>query len=291
MITITKDGKYFYEVPETIYTKNARYELCESLGVGGNSAVWEFLDNDGSSYEIKFLLNLNEQSKKRFFQEVKLHSQLTHEHFIHYIDSGEVEASEQRSKREKNKKCIIPFIVMEKAEKNLMEYIKEHKGITYSEYIQQFLGLSDALGELHKMAIHRDLKLENILIVGDRWVIGDFGLCSFLDDDHEDLTRENEKVGPKYWMSPEAINRLYDKTVEIVPASDVFQMAAIFWFVVNNRFPLGIVTDKDWKSQDIEICNVLLLGLQHSAEARIQCGSDFHKGIEEVAQYFRSSKR
>ena len=69
-------------------------------------------------------------------------------------------------------------------------------------------------------------------------------------------------------MSPEAINRLYDKTVEIVPASDVFQMAAIFWFVVNNRFPLGIVTDKDWKSQDIEICNVLLLGLQHSARGK-----------------------
>ena len=46
---------------------------------------------------------------------------------------------------------------------------------------------------------------------------------------------------------------LYDKTVEIVPASDVFQMAAIFWFVVNNRFPLGIVTHKDWKREDKDI--------------------------------------
>ena len=290
-MTITKDNRHFFEIPETIYTENGRYELSESLGVGGNSAVWECLDNEGELYAIKFQLNLNEQSKKRFSQEVKLHSQLTHEHFIHYIDRGEVSAFEQL--KNGNRKCTIPFIIMEKAEKNLLEYIKEHKGIPYSEYIQQFLGLSDALGELHKIAIHRDLKLENILIVGDRWVIGDFGLCSFLDDAYEDLTRENEKIGPKYWMSPEAINRLYDKTVEIVPASDVFQMAAIFWFVVNNRFPLGIVTHKDWKSEDkdIEICNVLLSGLQHGVEARIQCGSDFHKDIEEVAQYFRSGKR
>ena len=141
---------------------------------------------------------------------------------------------------------------------------------------------------MHKIAIHRDLKLENILIVGDRWVIGDFGLCSFLDENHEDLTRINEKVGPKYWMSPEAINRLYDKSIEIVPASDVFQMSAIFWFVVNSKYPLGILTSKDWRSEDSDICNALLLGLQHNTEERIQCGADLHKKIESIVGIIRS---
>ena len=277
---ITKDKKNFYDVPETIYTSNARYELIESIGAGGNSAVWECLDNEGHSYAIKFQLNLNEQSKKRFQQEISLHSQLNHPHFIHYIDSGEVDASEQL--KNGNKISRIPFIIMEKAERNLLEYIQEHNRIAYSEYIQQFLGLSDALSELHKIAIHRDLKLENILLVGDRWVIGDFGLCSFLDENHEDLTRINEKVGPKYWMSPEAINRLYDKSIEIVPASDVFQMSAIFWFVVNSKYPLGIVTSKDWRSEDSDICNVLLLGLQHNTKERIQCGADLHRNIEGI---------
>ena len=286
---VTKDDRHFFEIPETIYTKNARYELNDSLGAGGNSAVWECFDNEGQSYAVKFQLNLNEQSKKRFFQEIKLHSKLSHNHIIRYIDSGEVNAVEQTKNGDKT--CSIPFIIMEKAEKNLLEYIKEHNKISYSEYIQQFLGLSDALGELHKVAVHRDLKLENILIVGDRWVIGDFGLCSFLDDEHEDLTRVNEKVGPKYWMSPEAINRLYDKSINIIPASDVFQMSAIFWFVVNARFPLGIVTIKDWKSDELGICNVLLLGLQYDAASRIQNGADLHENIEYVVDNIRSGKQ
>lgn len=286
---ITKDERHFFDIPETIYTENARYELSDSLGAGGNSCVWECLDNEGQSYAIKFQLNLNEQSKKRFLQEIKLHSQLKHKHIIQYIDSGEVDSFEQT--KNGSRKCKIPFIIMEKAEKNLFEYIEEHNKIVYSEYIQQFLGLSDALAELHKVAVHRDLKLENILIVGDRWVIGDFGLCSFLDDNHEDLTRMNEKVGPKYWMSPEAINRLYNKSIDITPASDVFQMAAIFWFVVNARFPLGIVTNNDWGSDDLEICNVLLLGLQHNSEARIQSGTDLHNDIENVVSTIRSGKK
>lgn len=284
---ITKDNKRYFEVPDQIYTDGKKYELGDSLGSGGNSSVLECFDNQGNPFAIKFQLNLSEKSRKRFEQEIKVHSRIKHPHLINYVTSGEVDAEEQV--RKGTKKCNIPFLIMEKADRNLYEYIQEQspKGVPYSEYIQQFIGLSDALAQLHKFAIHRDLKLENILVLGDRWVIGDFGLCSFLDEDHEDLTGLNEKIGPKYWMSPEAINRIYNETEEIVPASDVFQMSAIFWFVVTARYPLGIVTKGDWNKGDEEICDILIEGLMHNSKSRIQNGEILHEKIEDVVRTYR----
>lgn len=284
---ITKDKRKFYDVPGTIHLHERKYDLLDPIGAGGNGSVLECLDDEGKSYAIKFQLNLSDESIKRFDQEIKVHKMIKHPHVINYIDSGTVTAHEV--KKDGDRECKIPFLIMEKAEGNLADYLKDRNIVAYSEYIQQFLGLSDALNELHKTAIHRDIKLENILIVGDRWVIGDFGLCSFLDENHEDITRIDEKVGPKYWMSPEAINRIYNSSVCIVPASDVFQLSAVFWFVVTLKYPLGIVTADDWESDDVEIGKVILSGLTHNTDKRLHNGNELYHKLKSVVDSNRKS--
>lgn len=285
-MTITRDDKKFFDIPDSIVASGKRYDLTESLGSGGNSTVWECIDNSGIVFAIKFQLNLNNESRRRFEQEIKIHKNLKHPHFVKYIDSGETKAKEIR--KNGSKECSIPFIIMEKADMNLLDFLREHKKIVYTEYVQQFLGLSEALAELHKKAIHRDIKLENILIIGDRWVIGDFGLCTFIEEEHEDITRMNEKIGFKYWMSPEALNRIYDQSVEIIPASDVFQLSAVFWFVVTSRYPLGIVTKDDWIEDEKELCEVLLDGLLYDSNRRIQDGNELNKEINKVVEVYRT---
>lgn len=285
---ITKDDYNYYEISETIYVDDTRYDLGEKIGSGGNSSVYECFDNKGESFAIKFQLNLSDKSVKRFLQEVKLHRQLNHPNFIKYIDSGEIDS--KRQLKNGKRKCKIPFIIMEKAEMNLSEYLIVHNKILYSEYIRQFLGLAEALAKLHEIAIHRDLKLANILVIGERWVIGDFGLCSFLGDEHEDITCSDEKVGPKYWMSPEAINKIYDSSIDIVPASDVFQLSAIFWFVVTSKYPLGIVSKNDWNADDLNLGNVLINGLLHNTSKRIQNGSEMFSKLSEVIDSNRRKK-
>lgn len=52
---------------------------------------------------------------------------------------------------------------------------------------------------------HRDIKPDNILIFNDnQWRISDLGLVAKRD---EDIDRPNEFIGPKGWISPEAMNK------------------------------------------------------------------------------------
>ncbi|MCP4370367.1 MAG: protein kinase [Deltaproteobacteria bacterium] len=103
----------------------------------------------------------------------------------------------------------------------------------------QFKGLTSALAALHDKALHRDIKPENILIKGETWFLGDLGLCKFFDHDQKDITNEKEPIGPRYWVSPEAVNRMVGNSDEITKKSDVYQLCSIFWFVVTGRHPSG----------------------------------------------------
>lgn len=89
------------------------------------------------------------------------------------------------------------------------------------------------------------------LIKGETWVLSDFGLCEFLNsDEHCDITGENEKVGPIFWMSPEAVKKYYFGINEIGTYSDVYQMGMIFAFVLMKRFPGGILETGNFTNAD-----------------------------------------
>lgn len=286
-LDITKDEKIFYNINTMIETEKNSYQITERLGAGGNGVVYECLDFEGESYAIKIQLNISPVAVKRFKQEIKLMKSINHPNLIRYIDSGDISA--YKLQKDKKIEVTLPFLIMEKAEENLRNYIAEGNRPTYSEYITQFMGLSEALAKVHKEAIHRDIKLENILVIGDRWVLSDFGLCSFIDEEeHEDLTKIHEKIGPKYWMSPEALNRIYNNVDEIIPASDVFQLAAIFWYVVNQRFPFGIVEDDDWSTDDTETCHVLLKCLSNNGKKRIQNGEELYLALSAVVEKYKT---
>lgn len=279
---ITKDKHKIYSINPKIYTdSNEVYEIQEYLGSGGNAVVYDAIDCEGVSYAVKILLNLSSQSRKRFQQEINVLKEQKHPHLIRCIDDGYIKASRE------GRTCELPFMIMEKADSDLKEYLKKRGPVKYEEYISQFCGLSEALSVLNKKVVHRDIKLENILVVGERWVLSDLGLCSFLaEDEHRDLTRQGEKIGPKYWMSPEAINNMYDASINIIPASDVFQLAAVFWFVVTGKYPLGIVTKADWTNEDEETCKLLLESLSYNYKLRPRNGEELYLCFMDVRKVY-----
>jgi len=273
----TKETTFNVE-SELIAKSGEYYELGEQINRGGNATVHECINSDGNVFAVKFMLQLRVKMIKRFEQEISTLKKTNHPHIVRYVDDGIIELKNANGQI-KN----VRYLIMEKAEENLIDYMKRYTSIGYEVYAPQFRGLSEALGKLHELAVHRDIKPENILVRGETWLIGDLGLCSYIDEkEHLDLTSDNEKIGPKYWLSPEAINNFYFKNEKIGEYSDVYQLCAIFWFVVTYCHPTGVLDKTDWKENDITIYNIIIKSLCHDLKQRPQNGTELYKLICEA---------
>ena len=269
----TLKREIFYRVKSEIRTEDGQlYELEEWIGRGGNAAVFRARQRvTGYECAIKFLMKTSPWNTRRFSREVTLLRAMRGDHIVIYHGTGKVKV--RHSKRTRDN--ILPFLVMELADSNLQDVMQREGGpLTYERYAGQFRGLAKALAILHVKAVHRDIKPENILIVGERWLLSDYGLCTFINSDEDDLTREGQHVGPKFWLSPEAHNRRLGCQDEISASSDVFQLAAIFWYVATGRQPVGIVTEHDWTGPK-KLFGILHRALQHDSNRRPQNGSEF----------------
>ena len=252
----------------------------ESLGSGGNAIVYGCRNvGSGEAFAIKIQTNIQLERLCRFNREEQLLSSLRHEQLMTCIGSGEIVLKSHKFGSEPH-----PFVIMPRAESNLADLVnREQNDLSFDRIAGQFRGLSEALAVLHEHALHRDIKPENILIRGETWILSDFGLCKFLDPDENgpDVTMENEKIGPVFWMSPESMNRALGRGDEITQASDVFQLASVFWFANTRRHPTGIVKANDWRGP-LEMFKVLESALSHDPQSRPKDGREFHERIEEA---------
>jgi eukaryotic-like serine/threonine-protein kinase len=249
-----ESGGTFFEIPDNIVGVKSTYEIGQRIGRGGNGIVHGCIDcRSGEELAIKFQLQLNGQRRLRFEREIDLLQRASHEHLIKFFDNGvilakscSVEYDDTKLARRVHGDIEIPFVVMEIAECNLTNVCKVAKP-KQEMYLGQFRGLAHGLGVLHRHAIHRDLKPSNILVVGDKWVISDYGLCTFTDGLQSPLTLENERVGPAEWMSPEGENKSLRIDGDLTAASDVFQLAMIFWYVVTGQKLEGLPDPNNWE--------------------------------------------
>ncbi|MGV3553957.1 MAG: serine/threonine-protein kinase [Croceibacterium sp.] len=265
----------YVNVSEILSGSSAQYELGEWIARGGNAAVYACRDRaTGAEYAVKFLMNSGWRVARRFIREARLMKALAHEHVISLVDDGQAPIQ--------GKSGRLPFIIMERADGNLHQAMCE-EGHRYAPevYIAQFRGLAQALAEMHRHAVHRDIKPENILIFGDRWTLADYGLCRFVDGRDGDISGDRFVQGPRFWLSPESQNRRLGNADEIAPASDVYQLAAVFWFIVTGRHPSGILTRDDWTGPEW-LFDPVFVSLQHDMRRRPQNGNELVASFEEA---------
>ncbi|WP_324260333.1 serine/threonine-protein kinase [Altererythrobacter sp. H2] len=268
-----KQGRYF-EIDDTLVAEDGRtYILGDWLARGGNGSVFRCVErSSGTEYAVKFLMFPRGKVLQRFFREVRLLKELKHEHIVRYRGTG-------KTRHIQNSRGIrCPFLVMELAESSLSDFAKSSP-IAPEIYVGQFRGLARGLADLHAKAVHRDIKPENILISGDRWLLSDYGLCRFSDRPELDLTPNEQAIGPKYWLSPEAHNRRLGQGDVICPASDVYQLASVFWYVATGRHPSGIITQDDWTGPEW-LFSPIQQALQHGKGRRPADGVAFAAAIE-----------
>lgn len=282
-------GQRGFKVPSKVQGSDGHiYMVEEQIGSGGNAVVCQCTDErDGMIYAVKFLANSRDANRlPRFQLETRLIEKLTHarhDHLIRFIASGEAKSLYYDHKRRQHVPLTMPFFVMERASMTLRDFLASSAmPIAQEIYNAQFRGLVGALEILHEHAIHRDIKPDNILVVGERWAISDFGLCEPVEDGgQKDLTRVWEIPGPRFWLSPEANNRSVGLQEEISSASDVFQLAAVFWWVVTRRHPSGILTREDWTGAE-RLFGPISTALQHSLSRRYQNAKQFCEAVTQA---------
>lgn len=217
------------------------------------------------------------EQNKRFYREIEALEQCKEKNIHHVVT---ISSSGQLSCMAKNKRgediaYVFPFYTMEYASSDLKNYM-ENNSILFPDKINLCLQIANGLKELKDIGYyHRDLKPDNILMFDDTWKIGDLGLIAFRDKDNI-YDKKNDFIGPKGWLSPEAMNKylqadnnIYKFDCNIDHQSDVFQLGKVFWYILQGNAPIGNICRSDFFDKHDDVYSVLKYMLNHSKKKRL----------------------
>jgi non-specific serine/threonine protein kinase len=200
----------------------SHYQIIEKLGEGGMGEVYLAEDTDlHRKIAIKFLpqhLTKDKENVERFRREAQAAASLNHPNIvtIHEISHDDDQI----------------FIVMEYVEgKSLRDVINEYK-LGLEKTVDIISQICDGLLQAHQAGIvHRDIKLENILIDKDARVkILDFGLAKLKGVSK--LTKDSSTVGTIHYMSPEQL-----RGEEVDHRSDIWSLGVVFYEMLAGEVP------------------------------------------------------
>jgi hypothetical protein len=173
-----------------------RYRLDRELGRGGMATV--FLAEDlrhRRSVAIKVMdprLSAT-LGPARFLREIEIASRLMHPHILGLLDSGDAGGLLY---------YVMPFVSGD----SLRARISRDETLAVDSALRVLREILDALAYAHGQGIvHRDVKPENILFVGEHVQVSDFGVAKALDAARSSagLTSVGLAIGTPAYMAPE----------------------------------------------------------------------------------------
>lgn len=250
-----------------------------SRGLGINSSVFLAIDAETQEESVVKICSVGNREasgkrvsrRNRFLREIEANRRLqgtaAERGVIGFFGSGALTIGGDK----------YNYLLLRKADMTLADFLQSEAEIPLQQRLLICFELLRATMDLHQIGIyHRDLKPENIFFQDNIVKLGDLGLVAFRSDDNK-IDFPKESIGPKWWMSPEAINRCqcianaedsFFET-EVRGASDVYQLGKLFWYILQGDIPNGWVRSKDMKAVgDDAFGNILKPLLSYKANER-----------------------
>ncbi len=242
-----------------------QYEVERELASGGIGTVFLARDpNLDRPVAIKILRPdlASDTASDRFLREARILARLSHPNVVPVFQAGQAGG--------------LSYYVMEYVEGATLKDRLEHGAMPKEGALKLADDLLSALAEAHKHGIvHRDVKPGNIFLVGDRALLGDFGIAKQTGESATGLTAPGRGVGTPDYMPPEQI------AGAATPRTDLYAVGMVLYeALTGRRWSIADPTaEVDWSGVAPELLHVLRRALAWSPEERWSNAEAFRRAL------------
>jgi serine/threonine protein kinase len=226
---------------------NETFKVTDFLGQGAFGEVYRAVGQlSGSVVAVKIIpigtLD-SDESKRALLNEVKAAEQIKHPNVVEvlFVNDG-IESA------------IGPYVVMEYVSGGTLAKLLRVQGqsgdqISLKRALEIMMNIAQGAKAINEKIIHRDIKPDNILIEGNTFKIGDFGISKFVDEN----TRLHTFKGSQHihYMAPEGWQQL-PNTFKL----DVYSVGLVFYQILTLQHPLRAKVNDPSSFQDWETAHL-----------------------------------
>jgi len=279
----------------------AHYRIVEQIGAGGMGAVYKAYDNKLQRVVALKLLPseyvAQEDRRRRFFQEARAASALSHPHILTIYEVGEDDGT--------------PYIAMEYVEGETLRQKIKNNGLQLRQTLDIAIQICAGLARAHDLGIiHRDLKPENLMLNRDGYAkILDFGLAKLVAERERALVADSEQktlirgvetqsgtlMGTVNYMAPEQLlGQRVDRRCDVFSFGVVLceMLTGTAPFVHDNRIDtMHAILHRDPRFADGGRAELPFDLQRVLAKALAKTPKDRYQTVAELAEELKSIKR